>query len=53
MSKKHPGFHAVMKRIAKEGGFSEKTAAAILAKKTRSASKAAKRKNPRLRKVKG
>lgn len=47
---KHPGFKAVQKKIEGEG-YSAKTAGAILASKTRSASKAAKKANPRLRKV--
>lgn len=50
-SKKHPGFKAVQKRIAKKYGM--KKAGAILASKTRHASKAAKKKNPRLKRVKG
>ena len=50
-SKKHPGFKAVQKKIAKKYGM--KRAGAILAASTRNASKKAKRKNPRLRRVKG
>lgn len=50
-SKKHPGFKAVQKKIA--GKYGMKAAGAILASKTRGASKAAKKKNPRLKKVKG
>jgi len=50
-SKAHPGFHAVQKKIAKKYGM--KKAGAILAASTRGASKAAKKKNPRLKKVKG
>lgn len=46
----HPGFKAVQKKIAKKYGM--KRAGAILAAATRRASPAAKRKNPRLRKVK-
>ena len=49
--KAHPGFKAVQKRIEGEG-YSPKVAGAILAKKTRSASKAAKKANPRLKRVK-
>ena len=49
-SKKHPGFKAVQKKIAKKYGM--KSAGAILASRTRKASKKAKRKNPRLRRVK-
>jgi hypothetical protein len=48
----HPGFNAVRDRIQKEG-YSKKSAGAILAKKTRNASKSAKKKNPNLLKVKG
>lgn len=47
----HPGFKAVSKTIQKEG-YSPKVANAILASKTRSASKSAKNKNKNLRKVK-
>ena len=50
--KAHPGFKAVEGKIEKEG-YSEKAAGAILASKTRKASKAAKKANPKLRKVKG
>lgn len=50
-SKKHPGFKAVQKKIAKKYGM--KAAGAILAKKTRGASAAAKKANPRLKRVKG
>ena len=42
---KHPGFKAVAKKIEGEG-YSPKTAAKILASKTRNASAAAKQKNP-------
>ncbi len=49
--KKHPGFNNVQKSIEKEG-YSKKSAGAILASKTRSASKSAKKKNPKLKKVK-
>ena len=52
-SKKHPGFKAVQKKIAKEQGISMEKAGAILASSSRKASAAAKRKNPRLKKVKG
>ena len=47
MVKTHPGFAAVQKKIEGEG-YSAKTAGAILASKTRSASPAAKKKNPHL-----
>jgi hypothetical protein len=50
--KKHPGFKAVRSKIQSEG-YSKKEAGAILAKKTRNSSAAAKKKNPRLKKVKG
>jgi hypothetical protein len=49
---KHPGFKTVAKKIEGEG-YSPKVAGAILAKKTRGASPAAKRANPRLKRVKG
>lgn len=49
---KHPGFAKVQKSIEGEG-YSAKAAGAILASKTRSASKSAKKKNPRLNKVRG
>jgi hypothetical protein len=45
----HPGFAAVQKKIA--GRYGMKAAGAILAKSTRNASPAAKRKNPRLENV--
>jgi len=48
---KHPGFKAVQAKIEGEG-YSKGAAGAILASKTRGASKAAKKKNPNLRKVK-
>lgn len=51
MANKHPGFKAVQGKIEKEG-YSKKAAGAILANKTRSASKSAKKKNPKLNKVK-
>lgn len=50
MAKSHPGFRAVQKKIAKKYGM--KRAGAILAAKTRGASAAAKKKNPRLKRVK-
>lgn len=49
---KHPGFAAVAHRIAKQQGVSLAQARAILASSTRKASPAAKRRNPRLRRVK-
>lgn len=50
-SKKHPGFDKVSARIAKKEGVSEERADAIAAASARNASKAAKRKNPRLKRV--
>jgi hypothetical protein len=50
---KHPGFKAVSKDIQKKQGVSKESANAILAASSRNASKAAKKKNPRLGKVKG
>lgn len=57
-SKAHPGFQAVQDKIAAglKGGSTKSNldiAGAILAKKTRNASKAAKKANPRLKRVKG
>lgn len=56
-SKDHPGFKAVQSKIASEKGPSgkplgAKAAGAILASKTRGASKAAHKANPRLNRVK-
>lgn len=51
-SKKHPGFKAVKSKI-QMAGYSAKQAAAILADRTRKASPSAKKKNPKLKKVKG
>lgn len=48
---RHPGFKAVQRKIAKRYGM--EAAGAILAKRTRSASKRAKQKNPRLKRVRG
>lgn len=50
---KHPGFKKVQAQIARKGGYSKKAAGAILANASRNASAAAKKKNPRLKKVKG
>jgi hypothetical protein len=50
--KAHPGFASVEKKIEGEG-YSAKSAGAILASKTRGASKAAHKANPRLNRVKG
>lgn len=52
MKTAHPGFKAVAKSIQAEG-YSKQAAGAILASRTRKASASAKRKNPRLNKVKG
>jgi len=52
MKKKHPGFKAVQASIMKKGGYTKEQAGAILASKTRNASKAAKKANPRLNRVK-
>lgn len=52
MATKHPGFKAVQKSIARKEGVSMKQAGAILASASRNASPAAKRANPKLRKVK-
>lgn len=49
----HPGFAAVQDKIAAKEGISKDRAGAILASSSRHASAAAKRKNPRLNKVKG
>ena len=51
--KKHPGFKKAAASIAKREGYSEKRAGAILAAGARKASAGAKRKNPRLKRVKG
>jgi hypothetical protein len=48
--KRHPGFQAIQKSIQKEG-YSKESAGAILANTTRHASKAAKKANPKLKKV--
>ncbi len=50
--KKHPGFEHVQAEMAKKQGISMKEAGAELAASTRHASKAAKKKNPKLKKVK-
>ena len=51
MARAHPGFASVQSKIASQQGISKDRAGAILAKSSRNASSAAKRKNPRLRKV--
>jgi hypothetical protein len=53
MSKKHPGFKKVASSIARRQGVSAKTAAKELAASTRRASAGAKRRNPRLKRVRG
>jgi len=50
-TKKHPGFGNVQAKIARQQGISKDRAGAILAASSRRASGAAKRKNPRLKKV--
>lgn len=50
---KHPGFKKAASSIAKKEGVSNKAARHILASSTRGASKAAKKANPRLKRVKG
>ena len=58
-TKRHPGFKSVQSSIAKQKNpktgkpYGAKRAGAILASKTRGASKSAKRKNPRLKRVRG
>jgi hypothetical protein len=52
MSKLHPGFAAVQDKIASKEGLSKKAAGAILASRTRGASRAAKKTNPHLNRVK-
>lgn len=52
-SKAHPGFKAVARSIEAKEGVSKERADAMLAASTRRASAAAKRKNPRLKKVRG
>lgn len=52
MATKHPGFKSVQKSIARKEGVSMKAAGAILASSTRKSSPAAKRANPRLKRVK-
>lgn len=52
-SKKHPGFKAVQKQIAKKQGVGMERAGAILAAGARKASKKAVKANPRLKRVSG
>jgi hypothetical protein len=49
---KHPGFKAAQASIAKKEGISSDRAGAILASAARKASPAAKKANPRLKRVK-
>jgi len=51
--KAHPGFKKAQASIARKQGISQERAGAILAAGARKASPAAKKRNPRLRKVKG
>lgn len=51
--KKHPGFKAVQRSIARRSGVGMKRSGAILAASTRRASAKAKRRNYRLKRVKG
>jgi len=51
-SKAHLGFKAVQNKIAAKQGVSKKAAGTILAASSRGASKAAKKANPRLKRVK-
>lgn len=51
--KAHPGFKAVAAKMAAKQGVPAKQAAAELAASTRKASPAAKKANPRLKRVKG
>lgn len=53
MSKAHPGFKDVASQISRKEGVSGSEAAAMLAGRTRNASAAAKKANPRLKRVKG
>ena len=53
MTKPHPGFKAVQSKIAAKQGISKESAGAILASASRKANNKAKKKNPRLKRVKG
>jgi hypothetical protein len=53
MAHNHPGFAKVQSTIAHKEGVSKEQAGAILAASTRKAGKAARKKNPKLNKVKG
>lgn len=52
-TKKHPGFQSVARAIARQQDIPLERAQRILAARTREASTAAKRANPRLKRVKG
>ena len=52
MASAHPGFAKVAANISKKEGVSSSKAKAMLAGATRNASKSAKKKNPKLSKVK-
>lgn len=52
MATSHPGFKAVQAKIAAKQGVSAERAASILAASSRNASASAKKKNPRLLRVK-
>ena len=52
-NKAHPGFAKVAQGIARREGVPIERAQAMLAARTRGASAAAKKANPRLKKVKG
>lgn len=52
-SKAHPGFEAVAESAAKRAGVSEERGRAMIAAATRRAGPAAKKANPRLKRVKG
>jgi hypothetical protein len=51
-NKKHPGFKAIQQQISAKQGIPMENAGAILAARSRAASSAAKKSNPRLMKVK-
>jgi hypothetical protein len=53
MSKKHPGFKAVATSISRKEKVPIERAYAILASRSRDASAMAKKRNPKLKKVKG
>ena len=53
MANRHPGFKSLQRRIARKQGVSMNRAGSILASSSRRASPAAKRRNPRLKRVRG